>query len=83
MNERIQALLQQAGMVKILEEHAGEYGNGTLDNTPYPELKKFVELIVAECSNICDQQGRVGWNDDRKAQARLDRDLINNHFRGD
>ena len=40
----------------------------------------FAELIVRECASICDQQGRVGWNDDRKAQARLDRDLIKEHF---
>ena len=49
MNERIQELVKQAGMVKILEEHAHEYGNGTFENTPYPELEKFAELIVQEC----------------------------------
>jgi len=49
MNERIQQLAEQAGMVKILEEHASEYGNGMFENTPYPELEKFAELIVEEC----------------------------------
>ena len=49
MNKRIQQLAEQAGMVKILEEHAHEYGGGTFENTPYPELEKFAELIVQEC----------------------------------
>jgi thymidylate synthase ThyX len=50
MNQQIRQLAEQAGMVKILEEHAHEYGNGTFENTPYPELEKFVELIVKECN---------------------------------
>ena len=49
MNERIRQLAEQAGLVKILEEHAHEYGAGTFENTPYPELEKFAELIVREC----------------------------------
>ena len=52
MNERIKELAEQAGMVKILEEHAHEYGNGTFENTPYPELEKFAELIVRECIDV-------------------------------
>ena len=48
MNERIRQLAEQAGLVKILEEHAHEYGAGTFENTPYPELEKFAELIRAE-----------------------------------
>ena len=48
MNERIRQLAEQAGLVKILEEHAHEYGGGTFENTPYPELEKFAELIRAE-----------------------------------
>ena len=54
MNERIRELAEQAGMVKILEEHASEYGAGTFENTPYPELEKFAELIVKECMNVLD-----------------------------
>jgi len=53
MNERIRQLAEQAGMVKVLEEHASEYGAGTFENTPYPELEKFAESIVAECADIC------------------------------
>ena len=49
MNERTKQLAEQAGLVKILEEHAHEYGAGTFENTPYPELEKFAELIVREC----------------------------------
>ena len=54
MNERIQQLAEQAGMVKILEEHASEYGAGTFENTPYPELEKFAELIVREGMRMCE-----------------------------
>ena len=53
MSERIRKLAEQAGLVKILEEHAHEYGAGTLENTPYPELEKFAELIVRECAEKC------------------------------
>lgn len=49
MNQRIRELAKQAGIVKILDEHAHEYGNGMFENTPYPELEKFAELIVGEC----------------------------------
>jgi hypothetical protein len=54
MNERIKQLAEQAGMVRILNEHAHEYGNGTFENTPYPELEKFAELIVRECVGILE-----------------------------
>jgi len=67
MNEQIRLLAEQAGMVKILEEHAHEYGNGTFENTPYPELEKFVELIVQECATVIEKnlfQG-IGWNTSR------------------
>jgi hypothetical protein len=52
MNERIRELAEQAGMVKTLEEHAREYGNGMFENTPYPELEYLAELIVLECLSI-------------------------------
>ena len=68
MNERIKELAHQAELPTYNPE-----GIPT-------KLEKFAELIVKECASICDQQGRVGWNDDRKAQARLDRDLIEEHF---
>ena len=48
MNERIKELAEQADLVKILDEHASEYGNGMFENTPYPELEKFAELIVRD-----------------------------------
>jgi hypothetical protein len=54
MNERIRELIEQAGMTRILDEHAHEYGNGMFENTPYPELEKFAELIVRECVKKCD-----------------------------
>jgi len=58
MNELIRQFVEQAGMVKILNEHASEYGDGTFENTPYPEMEKFAELIVKECAN------RATWAQD-------------------
>ena len=52
MNERIKNLAIQSGITRILNEHAHEYGNGMFENTPYPELEKFAELIVRECANV-------------------------------
>jgi hypothetical protein len=81
MNERIKELLDQSG-IKVKSDLSGF--NLPEDINLYHaqgfDLEKFAELIVKECVDICDQQGRVGWNDDRKAQARLDRDLIKEHF---
>ena len=82
MNERIKLLAEQAGMVKILEEHASEYGAGTFENTPYPELAKFAELIVAECIGIVakrkDQAIDDGWNvDEAMSMAEMD---LEEHF---
>ena len=57
MNERILELAEQAGMVKILDEHANEYGAGMLENYPYPELERFAELIVRECAEIAKRNG--------------------------
>ena len=63
MNKQIKLLAEQAGMVKILEEHASEYGAGTFENTPYPELEKFAELIVRECLVVINQSNGVGDDD--------------------
>lgn len=49
MNQRIKELAEQAGIIKILNEHAHEYGNGTFELTTYPELENLAELIVREC----------------------------------
>lgn len=49
MNQRIFELALQAGMTTILNEHASEYGNGQFENTPYPELELFAQLVVEEC----------------------------------
>jgi hypothetical protein len=54
VNERIKELAEQAGMTRILDEHAHEYGNGTFEDTPYPAMDKFVELIVNECVGIVE-----------------------------
>ena len=56
MNARIRELIEQAGMTRILNEHAHEYGNGMFENTLYPEMEKFAELIVRECIGIVKQR---------------------------
>jgi len=45
----IMEIANESGLLAILEQHAGEFGNGTLENTLYPELERFTELIVQEC----------------------------------
>jgi hypothetical protein len=62
MNERIRQLAEQAGMVKILEEHAHEYGNGTFENTLYPELEKFAELLIQQCMACSTWVGKMNTN---------------------
>jgi len=52
MNERIQELVEQAGLNVILDQHAHEYGNGMLANTSYPEVEKFADLILKDCCEI-------------------------------
>lgn len=52
MNERIREFAEQSGMVKILNEHAHEYGNGQFENTEYPELEKFALSIVMKCAHV-------------------------------
>jgi len=44
------------------------------------DYRKFAELIVTECANVCYQQSQLSWNDDRRAQAKLDRNSIKEHF---
>jgi hypothetical protein len=72
MNERIKELASKNERIWNLY---------TIGPVQRAEVEQFVESIVNECADICSQQGRVGWNDDRKAQARLDSDLIKQHFR--
>ena len=74
MNERIRELAEQAGLVKILEEHAHEYGAGTFENTPYPELEKFAELII---ENACRALNPMLRDMISRGQAV---DLIKQHF---
>ncbi len=77
MNEKIKELAEQAGMVKILEEHASEYGNGMFENTPYPELEKFAELIVRECIEQCTANDS---NDEWDKGVRWAANQIKQHF---
>lgn len=52
MTEKIKKFAEQSGLDKVLEEHAREYGAGSIDNTLYPELEKFAELVVQDCARI-------------------------------
>jgi hypothetical protein len=74
MNERIRELAEQAGMTRILDEHAHEYGNGMFENTPYPELEKFAELIVRECAELFPLTFT-----DEQYQRRIDKTILK-HF---
>ncbi len=76
MNERINQLADQA-------RHWAHFDGLAQNPKSSPSIlfeQKFAELIVKECAFICLRQSRSGWNDDRKAQARLDCDLIKEHF---
>jgi hypothetical protein len=77
MNQQIRQLAEQAGMVKILEEHAHEYGNGTFENTPYPELEKFAELIVQECGEVAY---KAYWNNPETVRGVHIQEKIKQHF---
>lgn len=74
VNNRFKEIAAQA------EEYATEKARDGFSNYNLVYDRKYAELIVQECAAICDRQGHSGWNDDRKAQARLDRDLIKEHF---
>ena len=81
MNERIRELAEQAGMTRILDEHAHEYGNGMFENTPYPELEKFAELIVRECMACSTWVGKMNTNSSEPIQtAHAINQRIKQHF---
>ena len=60
MNERIRGLAEQAGFVMWGDEswNPGDVvdWSSSYDN----ELKKFAELIIQECLNICEDMGDNG-----------------------
>jgi hypothetical protein len=77
MKQIIMDLAEQADMVKILEEHAHEYGNGTFENTPYPELEKFAELIVRECGEVAY---KAFWDNPETVRGVHIQEKIKQHF---
>jgi hypothetical protein len=46
--DEIIEMAREAGVIHILDEHAHEYGSGTFENTPYPELEAFANLVAAK-----------------------------------
>ena len=46
-------MARETGLAAILGEHASEYGNGTFENTPYPELERFANLVAAQEREAC------------------------------
>ena len=51
--DEIIEMAREAGLIHILDEHAHEYGSGTFENTPYPELEAFANLIAAKEREAC------------------------------
>ena len=63
-------LAREAGLAVVLEEHASEYGNGTLENTSYPELERFADLVAAHKAEVITAEAyRCGYKDGREAAA--------------
>ena len=58
--EEIIRMAREAGMVRLLDEHAHEYGNGMFENTEYPQLEKFAALVAAaereQCARVCERE---------------------------
>ena len=69
--DEIMRLAREAGLAVVLEEHASEYGNGTFENTSYPELERFANLVAEhereECAKVCEAQDEYG--DEQYAKA--------------
>jgi hypothetical protein len=80
MNERIRELLKQARLDVILNEHAHEYGNGYMENTPYPEIEKFAELIVQECDRVIKDSASAMERGKMRANIAHAGTLIKQHF---
>ena len=61
--DEIIEMAREAGLIHILDEHAHEYGSGTFENTPYPELEAFANLVAAKatavereaCAKLCEE----------------------------
>ena len=63
-------LAREAGLTVVLEEHASEYGNGTLENTSYPELERFANLVAAHKAEVITAEAyRCGYKDGMAAAA--------------
>ena len=81
MNKRIEELAdrcwQQTGKGFLPLQESSRLGYADSYEFDY---EKFARLLVQDCVDICQQQYKSSWNDDRKMQAKLDRDLIKEHF---
>jgi hypothetical protein len=63
-------MAREAGLVLILEEHASEYGNGTFEHTPYPEIERFANLVYAAAAGMEREEIlKMGRNQWYKTQA--------------
>jgi hypothetical protein len=65
MNEKLKEFAEQAGLIKMLNEHASEYSNGYYVAEDYPEIERFVELVTQEgreaCALRCEELGAQGY----------------------
>lgn len=79
MNERIKQLAEQA---EILITEVGAFHNTPRGNYQLKEqhMKKFAELIVAECLGIVDDAERGGSNDIWDNAVKFIRRDLQEHF---
>jgi hypothetical protein len=64
-------MAKESGMYRILDQHASEYGNGMFEDTPYPELERFAELIAAAEREACLNQIEIIIEAEREACATI------------
>jgi hypothetical protein len=63
-------MAQEAGFAAVLAEHASEYGNGTFENTPYPQLEAFAHLVAAHKTEVALAEAyRCGYRAGMEAAA--------------
>ena len=59
--DEIIEMAREAGLIHILDEHAHEYGNGTFENTSYPELEAFANLVAAKATEEANARANASW----------------------
>lgn len=70
----------QNPVVRKLAQDLQSMSRGDFGMTVYGgvDLEEFANQLVERCAQVCQRHVDATWNDDRKTQARLDRDEIRN-----